>query len=172
MSLETFVVSGVPELSRALDGSRWWAAIERNAPRALVPVANAMRAAAPKGKTGKLSRGFDLRTKRVSQGFIQGVEVEIVERVPYGHLVESGHQIIARGPGRKGLSPATLAEKGPRGRLMRGRRAQLRRALLARRAAGAIGFVPGRFFGRDTLRSMEAQTMSLLERLVRQELLR
>lgn len=156
MSLETFVISGVPELSRALDGDRWWAAIERHAPRALAPVVHSLRAAAPKGKTGKLSRGFDTRTKRINQGFIQGVQVDIGARVPYGHLVERGHKIIPRGPQRKGR---------PRSR-------SFAVALKARRAAGSRGFVPGRFFARDAVEAGRAQTMSLLERLVAQDLLR
>jgi len=155
MMLETFTISGVPELQRALDPNRWWAAIERNAPRALAPVVNAMRSAAPKGRTGKLARGFDTRTKRINQGLIQGVQVDIGSRVPYGHLVERGHKIIARGPGRSG------AKKGA-----------LRTALKARRSAGAIGFVAGRFFGQRTLQARGAQVMSLLERLLAQELLR
>lgn len=155
MSLETFVVSGVPELRRALDADRWWAAIERHAPRALVPVANAMRSAAPKGKTGKLARGFDVRAKRINQGFIQGVEVDIGARVPYGHLIERGHRIIARGPGRKG-----------------GKKGALRKALKARRLAGGQGFVSGTFFARTTMENLSGQTISLLERLLRQDLLR
>lgn len=165
MSLETFVVSGVPELSRALDSTRWWAAIERHAPRALTPTVNALRSAAPKGKTGKLSRGFDTRTKRISQGFIQGVQVDIGARVPYGHLIERGHKIIARGPTR--FTKAARAMKGNAALRKAGRT-----ALKARRLAGSQGFVPGTFFARRTLQSRQAQTMSLLERLLRQDLLR
>lgn len=155
MSLETFVISGVPELSRALDGLRWWDAIERHAPRALTPIVSGLRAVTPKGKTGKLSRGFDMRTKRISQGLIQGVQVDIGARVPYGHLIERGHQIIPRGPSRKG-----------------GKKGALRKALKARRLAGSRGFVPGRFFARRALEAGRAQTLSLLERLIAQDLLR
>lgn len=157
MSLEVFIPR---ELNRALDGEAWWAAIERHAPRAMMPAAHAMRQTAPKGKTGKLSRGFDVRAKRIRQGLIQGVQVEIGARVPYGHLVERGHQIIARGPQRKGI------------KLTRERRKELRTSLKARRAAGAIGHVPGRFFGREAVEQRRSQIMSLLEKLVAQDMLR
>lgn len=168
MSLEVFVA---PELERALEPSVWWTAIERNVPRALAPVAVAMKGTAPKGKTGKLSRGFDIRAKRVNQGFIQGVQAEIGSRTPYGHLVERGHQIIARGPGRKVLGDLEKFGSWGTARL-REKRAAFRSALKARRAAGPIGFVPGRFFGRGTMESHRGQIMSLLERLVIQDVAR
>lgn len=154
MSLEVFVA---PELERALNPDRWWQALERNAPRALVPVANAMRATAPKGKSGKLSRGFSVIAKRVSQGLIQGIEADIVTKVPYGHLVERGHKNVPRGPQRKGL------------KLSRQRRKELKVALESRRA-GATGFTPGVFFGQRTLEARREQVLSLLGRLVMQEL--
>lgn len=156
MSLEVFVSPG---LQRGFDPTRWWVAIERNIPRAMLPVAHAMRSTAPKGRTGKLSRGFEVKAKPVSQGLVQGVEVQIGSRSPYAHLVERGHQIIARGPGRK---------KG----LKRERRAELRSRLKARREAGPIGFVPGRFFGRIALDQRREQVLSLLERLVIQDVMR
>jgi len=160
MSLETFVISGDRELSRALDPERWWAALERNAPRALTPVVRSLRAAAPKGRTGKLGRRFETRTKRIRQGFIQGVEVGIGALVPYGHLVESGHNIIARGPTRKGK------------KLTRAARASARTGLKERRAAGAIGHVPGVFFALKALQSRREEVLSLLGRLVMQEISR
>lgn len=172
MSLETFVIEGIPPLAKALDGERFWALIERHAPRAMSSVANRLKGLAPKGKSGKLSRGFDVRAKRIRQGLIQGIQVDIGARVPYGHLVERGHNVIPRGPGRKGLSAVALSEKGPRGKLLRGRRAELRKALLARRASGPIGRVPGRFFARSELTRSAGEVMSLLGRLVMQDLRR
>lgn len=151
--LETFRIDGVEKIQRALDANRWWQAIERHAPRAFTSMIPALKAAAPKGKTGKLSRGFDIRAKRIAQTLISGVEVDIGARVPYGHLVERGHQIIARGPGRKGS-----------------KRGVLRKALKARRLAGSQGFVPGRFFGAGVVATHGERTVSLLAKLVEQEL--
>lgn len=153
MSLEVFIIDGLDALKRATDPDRWWAALERNAPRAFAPMAKAIQSAAPKGRTGKLSRGFDVRAKRISQGFIQGVQVDIGARVPYGHLVERGHRIIARGPGRKG-----------------GRLGVLRKALKARRLAGGTGFVPGQFFAQRTFDVQGEQVLGLLVKLLEQEL--
>lgn len=154
MSLEVFVA---PELERALNPDRWWQAIERNTPRALMPVASAMRGTAPRGKSGKLARGFSVIARRVSQGLIQGVEANIVTKAPYGHLVERGHRNVPRGPQRKGL------------KLSRQRRKELKVALEARRT-GATGFTPGVFFGQEALESRREQVLSLLGRLVMQEL--
>lgn len=167
MSLETFRIDGLDRALRATDPSRWWEAIERHASRAMIPVARAMANAAPKGKSGKLGRGFDVRTQRIRQGLIQGVQVDIGARVPYGHLVERGHKIVPRGRGSKVVT---------RHRLLGGfviteqvRQRSRGGASLKTRRAGASGFVPGRFFGERTFRSQADQVVGLLSRLLEQD---
>ena len=169
LGLEVFIA---PELQRSLDPDAWWRAIERNVPRALTPVAAAMKAAAPKGKSGKLSRNFEVISRRVSQGFIQGVEADIVTKVPYGHLVERGHKIIARGPGRRVLRDLEKIGGPWATARLREKRAAFRRSLKERQAAGAIGFVQGRFFGQRTLEDRREQVLSLLGSLVMQDVAR
>jgi hypothetical protein len=185
MSLDVLRIDGLERAIRATEPDRWWAAIERNAPRAAAPILRALQAAAPKGRTGKLSRGFDARTKRIQQGFVQGVQLDIGSRVPYGHLVERGHKIIPRGPTRfrrgignvSAMSGAQLlellnrvgvAEFQRRGALQK--KSSARADLLRRRAGGPQGFVPGQFFAQRTFEAGRDQMVSLLERLLEQEL--
>lgn len=167
MSLETFRIDGLERALRATDPARWWEAIARHAPRAMIPLARAMANAAPKGRTGKLSRGFDVRAQRIQQGLIQGVQVDIGSRVPYGHLVERGHRIVPRGRGfkltiRNRLRGGFVISEEIRQRSRGGQ------SLKARRA-GATGFVPGRFFGARTFASQGDQVIGLLERLLEQD---
>ena len=94
------------------------------------------------------------------------VVIHVGTRTPYAHLVERGHEIVARGKGRAGLEKLSrqdkrqarlLAMPGPRSpeleAALRARtqgRAQrfqvLRSALHQRRAAGALGMVTPRPF--------------------------
>lgn len=158
-TFESVVIEGLPELERTFSPETFWAAIERLIPRAFLPVTVDMRGRAPRGRSGKLGRGFDVQVRRVAQGFVQGILAVIGARVPYGHLVEFGHRIIARGPGRKGL----------KNRLQRG---QARTALKARRLAGPRGFVSPRPFAEPSVVAHEAQTVDLIERLLEDELSR
>ncbi|HWP38944.1 MAG TPA: hypothetical protein VNL18_15465 [Gemmatimonadales bacterium] len=154
----TMVIEDVHGVGRVLSGPAFWETMERLIPRALTPVAAAARAAAPQGRTGRLRRRpFEVRTKR---GFALGtvITAEIGTRLPYGHLPERGHRIIPRGPQRKGVP------------LSRARRKELRSGLKARRAQGAIGFVPGQFFTRRAWEQHEEQTRRLLEALLGMEL--
>ncbi|MGH2406183.1 MAG: HK97 gp10 family phage protein, partial [bacterium] len=144
MPLETVLIDGLPELSRKLDAVAWWQHLERIIPRALTPVLVEARARMPRGRTGKLLRGgLETRTER-RQG---GIQVAVGARVPYGHLVEAGHRLVARGGGR-GFAPS------------RRRRAELRSALKARRARGAIGQVAGRPFLGPAYQARAAETVS------------
>lgn len=77
MQFDVMVLSDVRKLQRMLTPARYWEALERIIPRALTPALSAMRDAAPRGRTGKLSRGFDVRLKRVQQGLIHGLEVDV-----------------------------------------------------------------------------------------------
>jgi hypothetical protein len=165
MPLETVVFSPpIAQLQRRLTPARWWAAIERNAPRVLVPTAARLKTTAPRGKSGKLSRGFDVRAKPVRQGLVQGVQAEIGARVRYGHLVSRGHQIIARGATRFTFSGT--ARKAIPGRAVL---AAERSKLKARRAAGAIGFVAGDPFVEQAVAADRANIIRLSEKLLEQE---
>lgn len=136
---------------------QFWDMLQRLMPKVLGPVAVRMQARAPRGKTGKLSRRIDLRVVRVNAGLIQGLQVDFVTGVPYGHLVERGHRIIARGPQRKGQT------------LTRAVRKQLRSALLQRRAAGGKGFVPGVHFALRSFQEARGEIVQGLEARLRQE---
>jgi hypothetical protein len=132
-------------------GTRFWDAVMRIVPLAFAPTATRMQLRAPRGKTGKLARRVQVRAKRVSQGFIQGVEVQFIVGVPYGHLVAQGHRIIARGEQRKGLKLSTVD------------RTKRRTALKRRRAAGAAGFVPANPFATQTLAEDRAAAIGRIE---------
>jgi hypothetical protein len=165
--LTTIVITGVEEARRKLDRARWWDALMRIAPRSLLPTAAKLKGRAPVGETGKLSRGFDVRAKRISQGFIQGVQAEIGARVGYGHLVARGHKIVARG--------ATRFTFGGTARTRIASRALLgteRSKLKARRAGPAIGFVPPDPFAVASMAEDRAQIVRLIEKLLEQEVAR
>lgn len=147
MSLEVEVLKDIPT------GQQMWDALGRIIPRAFAGTATRMAAAAPRGKTGKLSRRVQVVAKRISQGFVQGVEADFGVGVPYGHLVTKGHKIIARGPGRKG------ANKGA-----------LRTQLKNRRGAGALGFVPGNPFAERVFNQDRANAIRLIEEGLKQDL--
>lgn len=160
MPLEVSVIERRP----VPDGRRFWYAVAGVLPRAAGGTAAKMQLRAPHGASGKLSRRVDVRVILVNQGLVQGVEAQFIVAVPYGHLLARGHRIIPRGPGRAGLAPATRGEKGARGRLIRGRRAELRSALMARRAGGAIGFVPADPFALGSLREDQGTIVRAIER--------
>jgi hypothetical protein len=148
-----------PQLRRLLDGRALWDVLERQAPRAMRSLLPELKARAPRGKTGKLARSFEVRARRKS-GLAGGIEVALGSRVPYAHLVEFGHRIIARGRTR-----FTAGFRGPRG--LRGRE---RTALKIRRAAGSGRRVPGRFFATQTIQAGTPRVIGLLERLMAQDL--
>jgi len=75
--------------------------------------------------------------------------VTVGPRVAYAHLVEFGHAIIARGPG-KGV------KAGAR-----------RTALKARRAAGAIGHVPAKPFVRPAFDAVKERLVGIFTETVR-----
>jgi len=157
------VITGVEEARRKLVSARFWDALLRIAPRALLPTAAKLKSRAPIGETGKLSRGFDVRAKRISRGLIRGVQAEIGARVSYGHLVARGHKIIARG--------ATRYTFGGTARTRIASRALLgieRSKLKARRAGIAIGFVPPNPFVVATMAEDRAQTVRLIEKMLEQ----
>jgi len=185
--LNAIVITGAEEARRKLVPARWWAALLQIAPRALMPTASKLRSRAPKGESGKLSRGFDVRAKPISQGFIQGVQAEIGARVSYGHLVTRGHQVIARGRGRgtKGAVIGSRAVVVTRRALTLGGQIATRQEsvtrvirstrsaeLKARRAAGALGFVPGNPFAEQTFLEDRVQIIRLIEKLLEQDVSR
>jgi len=156
MPLEITVIERRP----VPDGQRFWDTVTQILSRATRGTAAKMQARAPVGKTGKLARRVDVRVSRVNQGFVQGVEIDFIVGVPYGHLVARGHRIIARGPGREG---AGGGRTGPRGRLQ-GRRGELRSALLERRGRGSLGFVPANPFASATLQEDQGSLVQAIER--------
>jgi HK97 gp10 family phage protein len=91
----------------------------------------AQAAVAFQSRTGRLARAAPrVKTVRVLPS---SVVMEVGPRgVRYAHLVERGHRIVPRGPSRKGADAA--------------RRAELRRALRARRAAAGARRVAARPF--------------------------
>ena len=133
------------------DGRRFWDVVAGLLPRAARPTASRMQLRAPHGKTNKLSRRVDVRVTRVNQGLVQGVGVDFIVAVPYGHLVARGHRIIARGAQRQGL------------KLSKGERATRRTALLRRRGQGSTGFVPANPFASATLQEEEGAIVRGIE---------
>lgn len=120
-----------------LDARDLWQEMERGMPEAFQPFLDILAARAPRGETGELSsQGFGIRMRRRDQGVIQGVDVQVGAAQPTAHLVAEGHEIIPRGAGTAAIAAA------PRG-TKREKRAALRADVQARRAEGAIGFVPG-----------------------------
>ena len=88
---------------------------------------------------GAMKRSVKSRIEEQSPAYVRA---SVGPRDPAAHLVEYGHAIVARGPSRAGLE--TTPVRGRRGHFaaVGGKRGVLRRALLARRAAGALGRVP------------------------------
>lgn len=148
------VLNGPPN---ALSPERFWAALERNVPRALTPLLVAMREGMPR-RSGKLaSRPLEVRAERKGDIFGGGVQAAIGAREPYAHLVAFGHRVVARGPTRKGR------------KLSRAVRAAARTALRNRQDLGQ-GFVPGRDFVTPALDARGPEVVRLLEKLLVQEL--
>jgi len=137
-------------MQRMLSPERYWLNLQRILPRALAPTLVAVQAAAPRGRTSKLARGFDLRVLPVSQGLIHGVHVDILARVPYGHLIHGGHRKVARGPQRKDR------------KLTKNRRRELRTALILRRGT-ILGRVPANPFAARALQQQLPQTLASVE---------
>lgn len=123
------VVVEVPQGLLELTGEAVYDEMERDAPRAFQPLVYQLDVDAPVASGRMRATGFRAVASRTDAGLIQGVTINVGSGVPYAHLPAFGHAIIPRGPGRK--------------RRGKGRRAELRAQLNARRAAGAIGFVPG-----------------------------
>lgn len=187
MQFDVTVLRDVQQLQRLLTPTRYWAALERILPRALAPALVAMKTAAPRGRSGKLARGFDLRLQRIQQGLVHGLQVDVGARVPYGHLVHGGHKIIARGRGR-GSHGAVIGTKQVtvtrHALLLSGQEATRQEVvtrnvrstraaeLTTRRAAGAIGRVAGNPFAAWVLQQRQAQTVGLVEKLLQVELTR
>jgi hypothetical protein len=180
VQFDVTVLEDVRKLQRMLTPSRFWSALERILPRALTPVLVEMKSVAPRGKTQKLARGFDLRLKRIEQGLIHGLQVDVGARKPTGHLVHEGHRIIARGRSRGTLGPQIGTKIVTRNRLRGGfvisepktlavrstRSAELKK----RRAAGPIGRVPGNPFAFRVMAQRQAQTIGFIEKLLVREL--
>jgi hypothetical protein len=140
----TFAHQGLAAALRAMDPKELRKALRASGKPIMEPIRRDARRFAPKGKMGKLKRGirWQARVRR------DAVEFALLLGAPHSHLVDRGHRIVPRGPGRKGLgdrSRDTIAQ--------RQRRIRLRGALLGRRAAGGRGFVLGRQF---TLKALQA----------------
>lgn len=147
------LVEGVDKAAKKLDPVAFWERMELSMPGAFQPLANRLQSTAPVGKTGKLARGpFGIRIKRRSQALIAGVEVAVGASQPTAHLVAGGHAIVPRGP--------TVLRK----RFKREQRAAIRAGVKARRAAGAIGFVPGNPFVEQSWTAERALVVERVER--------
>lgn len=96
--------------------------------------------------------------------------VYVGSKVTYAHLVEFGHQIVARGPTRGNLG--TERPRGRKGRFTEvgGRRGELRRALRERRSAGAIGFVAARPFLRPSVDENREQIIRRIGQVLGREI--
>ena len=170
MSLVVEVLKDLPT------GRELWGVIQRVVPRAFAVTAARMQALAPRGKTRKLSRRVDIRVTPSHAGgiFGGGVQVDFVTGVPYGHLVTEGHDVIARGPTRRQVSITTARISKHTGRQVTTTRFgfdPMSRILLAkRRAAGAIGRVPGNPFAQLALQETRAQAIANVEAGLKQEL--
>jgi len=147
----------VRRLQGMLSPENYLRALRRILPRAHAGVLSAIQAAAPHGKSGKLARGFDVRVVTETRALLRGLEVQILARVPHGHLVHEGHRIVARGPQRKGL------------KLTGARRRELRNELKARRLE-VRGRVPGNPFAGRVLQQQQGQVLAFVERELPREL--
>lgn len=160
------------------DGRRFWDVVAGLLSRAARPTATRMQLRAPHGKTGKLARRVDVRVVRVNQGLVQGVQLDFIVAVPYGHLVTGGHRIIPRGRSR-GTRGAVIGSKqltvtrhwltlggqeATRQEVVtRAVRSTRRAELLQRRGRGSIGFVPANPFASATLQETEGQIVRAVE---------
>ena len=149
------------------DGRRFWDVLAGLLSRAARPTAARMQHRAPHGKTGKLSRRVDVRVVRVNQGFVQGVQLDFIVAVRYGHLVAGGHRIIARGPTRKQVSITTERISTRTGRQVISTRLGFdptsRIQLAQRRGRGALGFVPANPFASATLQEDDGRIVRAVE---------
>jgi len=130
----TDLLAAMRRLPVVVRGQALEGAVRRGA-EVIAQAAGGQAAGAFQSRTGKLLRTARSLTARMIQVLARSPEyvlMQIWPRLPYTHLVEGGHRVVARGPGRGGADRAT--------------RALLRRALLARRAAGASGVVAPRPF--------------------------
>lgn len=107
--------------------------------------------------------------------------VAIGTKSPYGHLVEYGHQIVARGPGRKALgdieSIAKTYSRTGKGRVgtstltheqaIKRMRADLRSQLTLRRSKGPIGFVAARPFLRPAFDEQRERALQRMAAVIR-----
>jgi hypothetical protein len=91
------VIENLGQLRQTMDAARWFAAIRRAAPRALVPLTVALRQTAPRPQvrrrpgTARLGDRFDVAfVEDVQQGLVKGVSVAIAARVPYASPVSTG----------------------------------------------------------------------------------
>lgn len=117
---------------------------------ALQPVATLARTLAPRGKTGKLARSIRVRVRRR-----RGLEISIFGGVPYSHLVEYGHRLVAGGKAPRAgrvLKRVSGVLTGPRG---------------GRYTGQTIGFVNAKPFARPAFEQLapevEAQVAATME---------
>jgi len=119
------------------------------------------------------------------------VRVAIVSKAPFAHLVEYGHDIIARGPGRKALGSQQRIKRavGVRWKIVRRKRkdgsvvektvlltkqrsfvtgmhAELRSKLLDRRRAGAIGHVAAEPFLRPAFDETKDAVLARMSQVI------
>lgn len=120
----------VPDGLFKLTGEAVFDTIEAAVPSAFQPLLVELASTAPVASGKMAAAGFQAVARRVNAGLVQGVEVSVGSGIPYTHLPGFGHDIIGRGPSRKGR------------KLKRAQRAAMRSALKARRAVGPIGHVP------------------------------
>ena len=135
-------LKGMDEKLRRLTPEVIRSAIGFAAQTALAPVVADAQSRAPV-RTGKLRQSVQLKTRTN----IGQVEVTLGTGVPYGHLLERGHNIVARGPNRKGLAAGVAA-----------------RGLTQRRKQGASGFVAARPFAVPAYQAREAEVRDTFER--------
>jgi len=98
-------------------------------------------------------------------------------KAPYGHLIEYGHQIVARGPSRKlrDLRDITSVERGFQSaaaqrtheQAVKAMRADLRSKLKLRQSKGSIGFVAARPFLRPAFDEQRERAMQMMASVIR-----
>jgi len=155
----TELVAAMRRLPLAVRGQALEMAVRSGAE--LVAATAASRAqGAFRQRSGKLLRAADSMGPSMIQVLARSPEYVLIQvwpRLPYTHLVEGGHRLLARGPGRKGAIRGSA------------KAVQLRRALLGRRKAGALGQVAARpFLGPAYEATKEAAAQTILNTLWRQ----
>lgn len=138
-------IKGLPELRERFSIEHFREVMIRALPEAFEPARSAIQAAAPRGKTGKLSRRI---VTKVGARRGSSLSVTIRSGAGYASLVETGHRLVAGG-------------KISRAHTLGG---HIHEALSGRFKGRVVGHVPPHPFAEPAFRTTEAAVTAILER--------